>query len=651
MTQTTLTNSLVFDIVGSLITSQGQYPTYLRYSPAAQESVVNGSLRSFPVAVHQPRFTSNGSLILEKGSQNLITFPLDLSNSEWVKGSSMTILRDLVPAMDGNFLADRVSVSAFTGNAAANTISRRFALDSAQTYTLTAYLGLAGGQLGPNDVLRVTGDVVTPASINLSAAYNPRPGNYIASSLNFTTAGTAPVSQASNETLRVATIALYCERAVSIDWAGIQLEPGNLQTSFINQTTLVTGRDADSLTYPRSPVSGLPSFTFFCNLEAWRGDGVIVNAGNFRVEIIGGKLRATCGVTTATDPGDLPASAQIAVRVSQGLGNLQVYVNGVLKVRQSLSGFTGAVSTVTVGGQNVLQIKCLYFFNRDLADGSIDVGGNVAGELLQLNQQDSLLTDLSEGHSRIVFPSVRCRAGREVSVRFPQYPFAQQTLATVTPGVSSAFQSDRIDVFVAPGAGVIDYLFINGTYYSYTADGSPTQAETAAGLVAAVNATPKVQPVTATHTPGDAFFILTGDTAGNDFSLSISSNLRRTNQTSAGLASNTLTVPNAVDFVLGPAQIFRQYAFICDVIITAINTGTNTITFTTTPNSLAGQIQAGDTLMQPTWSLRIGQTAYFAHHLEDFSDIKISGKSPEGFRFINRGLLDRLITPYAKLSL
>ena len=660
-----LIDALSFDIVGACTTSQGIIPTFKRGTVANGESEVNGSWRIFPAAVHQPRFSTTGALLMERESSNLCPFPLGLTDSGWVKGSSIEIREDRVPAMDNNYLADVIAVFAYTGNQDAQIMTRSIQSGSGKTYTVTWWLSLLGGQFGPNDVLRVTGDVVSVESIALAEVYNDRVGNYIPVTVTVTAAGTElvfetggeyrhPVNEdeldeVANDPTRTLNIQLYCESAVSIAWGGCQIEPGELSTTFISQDANILNRDTDFLEYPKSPAEGLDSFVFYASLDSWKGDGRIVEAGTFSVEVSEGKLRASCGAVTATDPDDLPETAKIAVRVSRGLERLQVYVNGVLKVRETLSGYSGNASPLRVAGDGVRMIRCLYFFNRDLSDGSIGVGDSVGGSLAELHSKDSLLVNLGEGHSRIFLPAFDLAVGETKAVRFPQYQLAAQRVNSITTGSGATAQVETVTVRTVANSTTYD-LFINATQYSYTSDSSATDAEIAAWLASAVNASPRTQPVTASYSSGSSFTI-TADVAGDDFSLTVGGGLSKAVTTPNAVNSNTIAVDNAIDFETGAVQIFRDYAFVCDLAIASINTGTNTLTVKAVPNSLMDLVQVDDVIMQPTWSLEVGPNNYFCHHLEDFGDVRIKSKSLKGFTLKNEGLQKRRVTPYAKITL
>lgn len=650
-----LRNSLCFDIVGSLITSQGYIPTFLRHSTANTETITNDSVRTNAVAIHQPRITTTGSLVMEKGSINLCSHPQNLVDSSWVKGGNILIQTDKIEDPQGNYLADRVSVSSYTGNQNANTMTKTFVFGSGQTFSVSAYLRLANGRFGGNDVLRVTGDVAAVTSISLGSVFNANAGNYVKVPLVFTTAGTKAnesVGIGAGDLQRTVTLQLYVENAVSIDWGSIQVEPGEIATSLIsNQQGLIESRAKDFLQYGRSPIEGLSSFVFYCNLEGWRGDGNILTAGNFKVSILGGALTVVTGAITTTDPGMLPSNAKIAVRVSQGLGRVSIYVNQVMKAFSALTSYSASSAVVQIFGDGFRRTRCLYFFNKDLGDGSIDVNGSVLGEILELHQQDSLLSDLAEGFSRIILPSVQVKAGETITVRYPQIQFASQLVSSLSVGSGKVAQVEtiRVETISNASASQIDAVIINEQWFSFTSDATPTKAEIAAGLSALVSASS--QPVTVAYTATNDFFTLTSTVAGDDFFTSTSRRLSRTTTTPNSVDSNSIVVVNASDFIRGTVQIFNNYAFVIEASITAINTGTNTLTVSCTPNSSFTKIQPGNFIVQPLFTLRVGANNSICHHLQDFSEIKLEAKSLDGFSLKNVGLIDRVVTPYAKLTI
>lgn len=648
-----LTDSVAFALVGALTTPKNGLPTYKRSTTATLPFNIAGSLRFITAGIHRPRFGADGVLLLEKAATNLITFPARLNDSSWIKGSSVFVTPDVVPGMDNNYLADRVTVSQFTGNANAQILRKVMNFGIGRTFTATVYLALAAGKFGANDVIRVSGPGLTaPASVALGPIYNDSIGNYIAASFTFSTSGTAPTPATENTPDPGAAInfELYCESSVSINWGGCQIEEGSYPTSYIPQEGQVRSRDLDFVQYPRSPVAGLSEFVFYANLVQWAGDGPIVQSGDFAVEIIGGKLRVRCGATIANDPADLPKSAQVAVRVSRGLQRMQVYVNKVMVVSQPLTNYVAGAGRLDLGGSSVRWLRNLYFFNAALSDGSINVGQSVLGDLLELHTQDSLIVAFDDAHSEQELPPVRIPPGGEVAVRFGNYRSATQNINSVTPGAGAQAQTVTITVDSA-AINQIDEIVINGIVIRRTAT-TTIAADQASGLATAINAQNAAGAiaVTANWISGNSFTV-TANRAGNDFALSTNGKLTQQTTTPNRPGTHTLTVPSALDYQLGAAVVYREYAYLCDVAITAINTGSNTITFVAVPDQNIDLIFPGDQLVQVDWQLEIAPNNYTSFHREDFADVKPSGKSHLGFRFRNNGSTERRITPYVVTTL
>lgn len=646
-----IVDAIVFDLNNALTTSGGVIPKFLRHSTAALEYSDGGSLRLITAGEHKPRIGTDGTLTLEQGAVNLITHPQRLNDSSWTKGSSVTVIPDIIQGLDANYLADRVSFSAYTGNANAQILRKALTIGQGRTMTVSAYLALAAGRFGGNDVLRVSGSgLVAAASVPLGPIYNDKLGQYIRTDLTFQTSGTATTEATettTGETQSTVNLDLYCESAVSVNWAGIQMEVGNLATSYIAQEGASRSRDADRLEYPKNPVEGLASFVVYLNLVGWGGNGVILNTGNLRLEIVSGKLRATVGAVVVNDPNNLPANAKIALRVSQGLQRAQLYVNGVMVAKEAISNYTATAGPMTIGGVGIRKLRTIYCFNRDLSDGSIDVGGTVGGEMFELHQQDNLLKQYSEAYSEFDLPPVRIKPAQKVPVRFQFYQDASQAIATLTPGAGATAQVQTVTVNSA-AVNQVDVVVIDGVEFSRTAT-TTNAADQASGLATLINASTAI-PVTANWVSG-ASFTLTADVPGNDFALSVRGKLAVTTTTANQVGTHTLTVAAAIDYVPGRALIFRDYAYVCEIQITAVNAGSNTITFTTTPNSNINLIWQGDQLIQTEWELAIGTGNYFASHRENYPEIKIVGKSIEGFLLENKGTTERRVTPYATVTL
>jgi hypothetical protein len=645
-----LVETLAFDIVGSLLNAQ--IPKYLRATIAHWEGFVNGSWTQVAYARHHPRFSSQAVLTLEKSSINFLTYPTHLGHSSWVKGSSMIIFPDHITGPNKNYRSDRVVVSSSTGNNAAQTLSKAIVLSPATAYTATVCLRLADGRFGAGDYLEIGGSVVGGTQrVYLANTYNDQIGNYIPLYIPFTTGGTA--ADYASQVLQTVNLNLFVNQTVSLDWAYGQIEPGAVPTSYIDQNANVQTRDRDFIQYPFSPIEKLSSWVFYENLRSWREDGALIDVGNFKVEIFQGKVRVTCGTTVCTAPALLTTSAKIAVRVSQGLGKVRLYIDGVMVAQENLpTGYVAATSTVTLAGVGVRSLSCLYFFNQDLSDNVLNVGDAIGGDLYKLHQNDSLITELTEGYGMTVLSPITVPAGKTTEVRFQPVQNARQTITSIASSGGKTAQVDRVTVqtIVNPAATQTDWVQIADTRYTVTSDATPTKPEVAALLAAAVNALPKKQPVTAAYVSGDSFTIA-ADTQGDYFELTTGDNLSRVTTAPNQVDTHTFTVPNAVDYTPGVAVIFRDYAFIAELRILSVNTGTNQLTVQFTPNSQVNLVKLGDALIQPRWQLEIGRNSYFCHHLEDFPDIKVTSKALTNFRYRNTGTVDRTITPYVKIAL
>lgn len=646
-----LVNSLCFDVVGSLLNEQ--VPKFLRSTPAHWEGFVNGSWTQVAYAKHHPRFSSRAILTLEKESINFLTYPTHLAHSSWVKGSSMVVFPDHITGPNKNYRADRVTVSASTGNVSAQTISKSVTLYPAVGYTASFCLRLADGRFGVGDYIEVGGSVVGGAQrVYLANIYNGNQGNYIPISIPFTTAGTAGADYAS-QTMQTVNVNLFVDRTVSLDWAYGQVEPGAIATSYIDQTAFPQVRDRDFVQYPFSPIAKLSSFVFYYHLEAWQENGLLMDCGNFKAEIFQGKARVTCGTTVCTAPAALPQDAKIAARISEGLGKVRLYVNGVCVAQENLpTGYQAATSTLTIGADGIRSSSAIYLFNQDIGDNVVAVGDAIGSDLLVLHKQDSLITEPAEGYGMTVLSPIVVPAGMAVEARFQPVQNARQTITSFASSGGKVAQVDRLTVqtIVNPAAAQTDFVTIGNTRYTFDSDATPTAAEVAQGLVTAINALPKKKPVTAAYISGGGFSI-TADVAGDHFECVPGDNLSRVNLTANKVDTHTIVVPNAVDFTPGVAVIFRDYAFICELAIDSVNTGSNQLTVRFTPNSLVNLVKPGDALIQPRWQLEVGRNSYFCHHLEDFPDIKVTAKSLTNFTYRNVGTIDRTITPYVKIAL
>ncbi len=179
--------SIIFSLLGRVSTPEA-VPIYLRQSGTTIDQYINDGLVVNSIPVFDPAIEPDGSFFLQPGKVNECTYNLTLSHPEWIKGSSFNIQTDLAVAPDGTNKADRISVALGTG--ANNVLKRSFNLLPDKDYVVYQILKLRGGQSVADDVLRVSGDVVS----NVEASYtslNNYKDKYRIIELQFKTSGNA----------------------------------------------------------------------------------------------------------------------------------------------------------------------------------------------------------------------------------------------------------------------------------------------------------------------------------------------------------------------------------------------------------------------------------------------------------------------------
>lgn len=187
-------NKIRSSIEGSLIDLNSQeVPNFSRPSSIWLEKYVNDSLQLYPVASNHPAFLDeNGAILLEPEGLNLITHNLDLSVSDWTKGSNCIVYRDEVDSPDvSTYQADRIVW--VSGEGVTQVLRRELLLQPGKTYTLSVILRLPSRiQAGTNDVLRLTGSVDGTPLIKFSQL-NKYPGRYRILQTTFKTSGNQPL--------------------------------------------------------------------------------------------------------------------------------------------------------------------------------------------------------------------------------------------------------------------------------------------------------------------------------------------------------------------------------------------------------------------------------------------------------------------------
>jgi hypothetical protein len=511
----------------------------------------------------------------------------------------------------------------------------------------------------------VSQDITTP----LAPIYNTNQEKIIPISITFTTVGeNVNLEETSNEEFiaRSVEFYLFCERAVSVDFCGVQVEEGQERTSFIATNGMSSVREGDYLAYQNSPFTNLDTFTFYGSLSDWRGSTFILQAGNIIVSLgkptedyegtevsidtADSSLVIALGEIDVFDSDPFPNPGSFAISVNNSTQQARLYVNGWLKAVASVSGFVADDSEITFVSDTMMRLSCFYVFNRALKDGNISIGEMAEDEIGDLFEEDALFVPPSEGHGVISFPQVRLAPEESTLIRYPQQIMSAQQILTKSAGAGAIAQVTEVQVntIINPSASQVDYVQINNTRFEFKSDATPTATEIVTGLAAAIN--DGDEPVVASV--DGAILSVTSLLAGNPFEIYTSRTLSSATVTASKGDNNTITVSNAVDYSDGRVLFTRDYKFICEAVILGINNTTNVITIATEPNSKFAELEVGDLVVQPSWSTLIGVDNVLVDHLENNPDIKIVGKWNDGFALQNTNRdMNHPVTPIAQVFL
>lgn len=187
---TEIRKCVVFAVEGRLSTLQNEVPNFSRMSPVMLETAVNSTVVLLPIQSNVPAVDpQDGSILLEPNRTNLLNYNLDVKQSVWQKGSSVTVRGDVVLAPDGSQRGDRVSWSVGTGNT--QLIQRPITLKAGTKYFLSGLFRLVGGRFAVTDAIKIVGGTIGNPTVSFSSL-NTFLGNYRWLKLAFTTLGVQP---------------------------------------------------------------------------------------------------------------------------------------------------------------------------------------------------------------------------------------------------------------------------------------------------------------------------------------------------------------------------------------------------------------------------------------------------------------------------
>lgn len=640
---------VIFDLAGSLTPSSGQIPNFLRGSKAYAEYLVDGGLKLVEVSAHQPRFGNDGSLYLEPGVTNYVRNSTDLANTNiWVRGSHITVLPNVSMSMANTYIADRVTVTPGTGNIGRQTLRQEFVVP-AGTNTFTFYLRLMGGSFGANDVMKLEGAVPGGlVTVPLAPIYNDNLRRYLPVNITTTVTGTG---------FAVVSLQLYIENTASFDFAGAAAGPTAFRTTFVDGLTASPARANETLEYENSPLDGLRSFSFYMSLLEWRGNGMIMDAGNVGLEIVNGLLQATVGGVVLTTDEELPAPSKVMLRVSQDNSNVKLFVDNVLLKSSAISNFTAAKAPLKFNPGGVRRMKSIFMMDSALSDGSPALNAQAGGEVSEIMNDDSILVRQSEGRGILSFPSIRVKPGARAAIRLPQTQHALGAVFDVTPRTDHKPQVDliRVENIVDPDAAQQEWFSINGQPPVIVEVAKPTEADILMAFVSKLEGAQDEQikdsPVRFTLADGEPGLIVTSTTPGDPFTVSVSHNLSITHLQPNLQATHSLYVNSPSDFRLGPARIIRGNADVTDVMVKSINTTTGEIRFQCLPVRHAAGIQNEDIIFQASWKTMVAPGNYHVGlHETHMNEVKLSDKAIDGFALENHYPVDVVVTPFVRIT-
>ena len=452
-----LLDKINFALQGSLIDLiSRQIPNFSRPSPVWLERTFNEAVQLYPIAAYHPAIYEDGSFLLEPERRNLLTWCRDLSQSVWIKGSKVIVYPDEVLSADGKSQADKVAFVGGTGNDV--TLKRSLTLSSNTDYVFSIILSQSEGSVSNvQDVIQIKGAVVGSPSITIESL-NSTIGKYRILEIPFKTIDTTNTVLVSLE--------FYIPSTVVLNISGMQIEAGFFRSSFILQDEEQKTRQASSLIYRKNPTNDLKNCGIFVSVLDWKGDGNIINTGDISLVINNSKLLVTVNGSAIAVNIDLPKSFKVFVQVSQENLNFSVYLNGILRVRQTISNFSGGDGLVALTSTGIRRIGMVIFTDKTLIELQKTLGGAATDEVFELFNNPVILDSavISFDPPLVILPEVNLPAKPNnlelggSSIRFPFTPNAQQEILSInTP--NRKLTVNATSSFVAGRAFIHTYLY------------------------------------------------------------------------------------------------------------------------------------------------------------------------------------------------
>jgi hypothetical protein len=178
-------------------------------------------------------------------------------------------------------------------------------------------------------------------------------------------------------------LVFYIESTLSLDIGAVQIEESSFRTSMSLQGDSAMPKDGTFVEYRDSPIAGLSDFGILIELDFWRGDGNIVDIGNFKIEITNGNLLITVSPYSLIYE-DIPADeCSIYVQVSSQKRVISLYINAIFVAQLDINdNFVGdTLSNMVLTSHGVRAIRRLIVVNRILLDDGVLIGEQAASEI------------------------------------------------------------------------------------------------------------------------------------------------------------------------------------------------------------------------------------------------------------------------------
>ncbi|MFQ3629286.1 MAG: hypothetical protein SNJ81_17135, partial [Cyanobacteriota bacterium] len=443
-----------------------------------------------------------------------------------------------------------------------------------------------------------------------------------------TTSSRAILEPAANQSV---DIEFYVERAIVLEWGGLMMEPLPFRTSMIYQESEIELRSEAELTWRNSPIAGLKTFFVFVHIKFWRGDGNLLDCGNFRLWIENSRLYVQAGATVLNTSDPIPsANTKILVQVSEELATISLFVDQVLRARTVLPNFTAdpqaEASMTSLGVRAIQTVLCN---DTLLLDGTPGLG-DVAGEEVAALFGNPVVVDATaiSAHAPLIQLN-------PVTVPAKAPPIAQSPISAINTGT-------RV-VTVASAAG-----FMNNQPVAVV-----RRLENNEDVVVA---RPTVTAIASNNITLDSVSgVLIGDflTFGNvDFPGTASARFPFDpvdQQTITEIDTNLrrLTVASALSFTESRAFIVSSgYADKLEVMVLSIDT-TNNYIFV---DNVTG-IVIGDVITQPLNELLIDPQNYFAGFIDPVDGVQIRAIYRNGIVLENNASKEVSVTPFIRVFL